>query len=193
MKVLLVGQAPSRDTCGGPPFSGRSGRRLADLAGVEHSRLGEVFALVNLLDRWPGKNGRGDAFPMSEARAAAARLDLSKHDVVVLVGRNVARACGLKDAGYFKHHEVAAPLADGKGQYVDQVGEQWIGFPAPTIPAQVQGKMGKGLGAGCATFKAVTVFVIPHPSGVNRWWNDAANEQKARRFMEELRHAAAQG
>lgn len=143
MRVLLVGQAPSRDTCGGPPFSGRSGRRLADLAGVKHDELREVFALVNLLDRWPGKNGRGDAFPMGEARAAAARLDLSKHDVVVLVGKSVARAFGIGEAEYF----------------AERVGG---------------------------------VFVVPHPSGVNRWWNDAANEERARRFMEELKHAAEQ-
>lgn len=29
-------------------------------------------------------------------------------------------------------------------------------------------------------------WAIPHPSGVNRWWNDPANERRARRFMRRL-------
>jgi uracil-DNA glycosylase len=29
-------------------------------------------------------------------------------------------------------------------------------------------------------------FVFPHPSGVNRWWNDPANEERARAFMRDL-------
>jgi hypothetical protein len=27
-------------------------------------------------------------------------------------------------------------------------------------------------------------YVVPHPSGVNRWWNDPANRAAARRFFE---------
>ena len=29
-------------------------------------------------------------------------------------------------------------------------------------------------------------YVLPHPSGVNRWWNDPANEERAVRFMHEV-------
>lgn len=28
--------------------------------------------------------------------------------------------------------------------------------------------------------------VVPHPSGVNRWWNDPANRERARKFLAEL-------
>lgn len=28
--------------------------------------------------------------------------------------------------------------------------------------------------------------VVPHPSGVNRWWNDPANRERARKFLEKL-------
>ena len=28
--------------------------------------------------------------------------------------------------------------------------------------------------------------VFPHPSGVNRWWNDPVNERQARFFLREL-------
>ena len=27
------------------------------------------------------------------------------------------------------------------------------------------------------------VYVVPHPSGLNRWWNDPANVAQARRFL----------
>lgn len=29
----------------------------------------------------------------------------------------------------------------------------------------------------------VTVAIVPHPSGLNRWWNDADNRSQARRFL----------
>lgn len=40
-------------------------------------------------------------------------------------------------------------------------------------------------------FEACTVHerratVVPHPSGVNRWWNELINRERARDFLEEL-------
>jgi len=32
---------------------------------------------------------------------------------------------------------------------------------------------------------AFTYFVIPHPSGISRWWNQPANVERARRFFED--------
>ena len=90
MKPLLIGQAPSRDTDGGPPFSGRAGRRLAKACGVED--LGDVFDMVNLIDRFPGKAGKGDRFPAKLARERAAALELGDHELVVFGGRAVAQA-----------------------------------------------------------------------------------------------------
>jgi hypothetical protein len=156
------------------------------LAGINHGRLGEVFSLANLLNRWPGKNGKGDAFPTAEARAAAATFDLSGYDVVVMIGRNVAQAFNVKNIDYFEMFTFSVVMA--VGCYVDgyEPGDQSPCFPCPVIPAQLQGRMGKGLGPGCGTFRNITVFVVPHPSGVNRWWNDAANEARARTFMERM-------
>jgi uracil-DNA glycosylase len=93
-RTVLVGQAPSRLTDGGAPFSGRSGRRLALLAGVPHGRLGEVFELRNVFDRWPGRNASGaDRFPAVEARLRMGDLmgELAGRRVV-FVGSIVARA-----------------------------------------------------------------------------------------------------
>jgi hypothetical protein len=48
---------------------------------------------VNLLRRWPGRDGKGDHFPLRAARTAADALAprmVGRH--VVLLGRGVARA-----------------------------------------------------------------------------------------------------
>lgn len=134
----IIGQAPSRDGAGAvAPFSGRSGAFLARLAGAEDfddvRRLAQV---ENVLARWPGKRGKGDAFPILEARAAAARLKFGGGDAVLFVGRGSAAACG---------------------------------FRAPFLAWR--------------TFRLGRAAVFPHPSGVNRWWNDAGNRQAAGRFL----------
>ncbi len=36
------------------------------------------------------------------------------------------------------------------------------------------------------TYRDRLVYVVPHPSGVNRWWNDPDNRRQACRFLEEL-------
>ena len=100
----------------------------------------DAFDLVNLLDRWPGKKGKGDAFPLDEARASARRLNLWGKPLVILVGRNVARAFGANSVAYLEGF--------------------LLGY--------------------------VNAVVIPHPSGLNRWWNDPANTERARRFMRSL-------
>lgn len=92
MKPLLVGQAPSGRAPGAAPLDGPSGRRVARLAGV--LELGDAFDAANLLGEFPGKQGKGDAFPAAAARLAAAALDLSGRPLVVLGGRGVAAAFG---------------------------------------------------------------------------------------------------
>jgi uracil-DNA glycosylase len=183
-KILFVGQAPSRDTEGGPPFSGRSGRRLASLCGLAHSDLPKMFDLANLLDRWPGKAGKGDAFPLEEARAGAARLDLSGRPLVVLVGRNVARAFGAGGAAYFEPislQHVSAVGADVKYN-PRRVAWQSADRPSPTV---LQGGQSGGA-AGLVQVERVPAVVVPHPSGVNRWWNCPENEARAKEFLTSL-------
>lgn len=135
MNVLVVGQAPSRDTDGHAPFTGRSGRRLAGLLGVD--ALHDHVLVLNLVERWPGKAGKGDAFPMAEARETAGAVlalpDEPEPWRLVLCGANVARAFGLRDV---------RPLD------VVVVG-------------------------------AKELLMLPHPSGINRWWNGDGHEQAA--------------
>ncbi len=89
---LLLGLAPSRRTDGDPPWSGASGRRLA---GLLRAPLAAHFALANLLDRWPGADGRGDRFDPAALRAAAARLLRRTDRPIIATGRPVAVALGL--------------------------------------------------------------------------------------------------
>lgn len=106
---LIIGQAPARGNDGKPPFAGASGARLAKLAGVGETgdALPEHFDLVNLNDKWQGKNksGKGDAFNMEQARINAKRIKWRlEHEIdeafVLLMGRKVERAFGWAGLNY---------------------------------------------------------------------------------------------
>jgi uracil-DNA glycosylase len=155
--MWLVGQAPSRESDPTRPFSGRSGARLAALAGVEHDRLAEAFRLRNVIDWYPGpgRGGeKGDAFPMRVARPAAIALARTFEigASVILVGLNVARAFRVGSE---------KPLT-------------W--FRCAVV---------HDLPGGVARFVGFRAAIIPHPSGINRWWNEPANELAAAEFLRE--------
>ena len=128
----LIGQAQSRGNDYQPAFSGPCGVRLAKLLDLEHGDLLERVFARNVLDRWPGKNGKGDAFPMDEARRAVLRMRIRGRPVV-LVGKTTAAAFDVRREFF-----------------------EWFAL---------RGK------------RAV---VIPHPSGVNLWYNDGANRERIR-------------
>ena len=137
-RPLLIGQAPSRLGDPAKPCTGRFMRFLCGVAGVSTLAYLRAFERRNLLPAWPGKSGKGDAFPMEEARAAAAGMDV-RGRTVVCCGRKVAGAFGVR-AGFLSETE-----KDG------------------------------------AAF-----VVLPHPSGVNRWWNSRSNRRRARRLLRRL-------
>jgi hypothetical protein len=141
MKPLLIGQAPSRKGDPAKPLSRDPlASRLAHLCGLTKEEYLDAFERVNILDAWPGKCGKGDAFPLAETRRNAALITADiRNERVVLLGKSVARSFGIK-ANVLK----------------------WFRF-----------------GAGRA-------IVLPHPSGVNRWYNDENNVIAARRIMRRL-------
>lgn len=105
MRPLLIGQAPSRGSDPALPLSGRSGGRLAALCGVDASDLRRRFDLLNLLDRWPGKDGKRDAFPVDAARRRAIDLLLSGRMFgrrVVMLGGAVALTFGIRRYDYLR-------------------------------------------------------------------------------------------
>lgn len=137
-RLLIIGQAPGSDEQNEDPLTGPSGRRLSEVMGASFDAYREMTERVNLLDRYYGSNGKGDAFPEREARRAGVEMLSRLRDSgrrVLIVGKGVAGAMGLADAPLLEWFEV--------GGY---------GFHA---------------------------MIVPHTSGVNRWWNDDANRRGA--------------
>lgn len=99
MKAVLVGQAPSRTGNPKRPLEGRPlSTKLASLAGISRSSYLKQFDRYNVLDFWPGKNGKGDRFPLAKARERARKLTRKLTGrVVVFVGQRTAEAFGYGD------------------------------------------------------------------------------------------------
>jgi uracil-DNA glycosylase len=152
VKILFCGQAPSRETDGRPPFSGKCGKFLAELLGTTQEEMLTQHEFINVLDRWPGAawNGKGDRFPLSEAKVAAkAKLESMRGRTVVLLGNSVARAFGAKGYRYLEWYEIRNP--DNFGDVV--------------VPLMV---------------------VVPHPSGICRYYNDPNKRIIVGKFLREL-------
>lgn len=143
-EIVFVGQAPSKDTVKGEAFSGRSGQTLANLLRMPKAVFLSKVRRINLVDSYPGKKGKGDAFPLPTARMKALLLTeryIRKRALFVFVGKNVAKAFSIKGE-YFESGVVAGRL-------------RWT--------------------------------LMPHPSGINRWWNEPENRRKAARAFNNIR------
>lgn len=149
MRICFIGQAPSRETDGKPPFTGKCGKFLAELLGTTQEQMLVDHDFVNVIDYWPGKGPNGDKFPMTEAKIRArAMLKTLSDRTVVLLGANVARAFGASKFEYFSRYQILDP--ETKKVVVSQM------------------------------------TVIPHPSGINRKWNDPEIRIYAYKFLTHL-------
>ncbi len=108
-KLILLGQAATRHADPGVALiAGRAGITLSHLAGVNLIEFLRLVKPVNLLPDWEGP---GDFLPMDQAgRSADALLPLLRGRRVILLGRAVGRAFGLKKyemlwAGYHRGFE----------------------------------------------------------------------------------------
>lgn len=140
-RPLLVGQSPSVLTDAREDrraSSGNSGERLAAVLGTSLANLLTSFEAVNLIDRFRGhsEGGKGDIFPLDEARRTACLLSVSGRRVV-LVGRGVAEAFDLADMAFLEVRQV----------------------------------------------KGATFLLLPHPSGVDSWWNKGSNIEAATKAL----------
>ena len=139
MNVLAIGEAPN-----GRDDSGAGDKVVLSSPAYERKLPGLTrLRRVNLLDSWPGPQGKGSAFPLQTARAAAGRLWAAEPLSVRFLILSLR-------ASFAFRMPVNGPRAE------------WFGF---------NGRQ---------------VAVIPHPSGIVRWWNDPENREKARTFMEGL-------
>ena len=136
-KIVLIGQAPSRT---GKPSRPLASAKLAAICGLTTGQYLKKFRRLNVFNIWPGKNGKGDAFPLARARTRAARLAKN-----LICGQTVF--VGIKTAEAFSFK--SAPL-------------RW------------------------RKFNGGKAAILPHPSGINRWWNDPDNKKRAKRFMRAL-------
>lgn len=94
-RVILIGQAPgpTGPPPGRPLVGGKSGTFLQSLCGCATlSEYVKRYETWNVLDKYPGRSadGKGDLFPMREARAAADEIrDELKGRMVIFVGHKV--------------------------------------------------------------------------------------------------------
>lgn len=137
-KILLIGQAPSRTSQGKLPFSGQSGKRLADLAVIPQKDLKNYFKMINVFDYWPGRSGKGDAFPRDKIPDKLRKM-VASYSATIFVGRGVA------DRFKFNPPEYLI----------------WYSYP----------------------HRKQAASILPHPSGVNRWYNDPQNLKDAQMFL----------
>jgi uracil-DNA glycosylase len=94
-RPVFIGQAPSRHGDPTKPLTGSPGRKLAALAAMTSMEFYLSTVRTNVLPRYVGASGGGDAFPMADARSRAVEM-VAELDgrVVVFVGRSVAEAFG---------------------------------------------------------------------------------------------------
>ena len=165
-RILLVGEAPNRRganrgldvalACRAAGF--KRGAGVLHLLDEDFPRLYDFCMAtqhVNLLREWPGPSGgKGSAFPAEEAREAADRMAAALRG-----GRVPWEPTGLPT------DYRAVLLAGTRVRQAFHLGgnlfERDDGDPA--LPP---------------------VYVVPHPSGVNPFWNSRENRNRARAFLE---------
>jgi uracil-DNA glycosylase len=165
-RILIIGEAPSPSGPAGEPLSGKCGGRLAALCGLSLPEFLETFERTNLFAEPAGRAGKGSAFPpLREARARAETLRAGfPGRRVVFLGKRVARAFGIRPC----RTPVRMPACT--------MPFRWVGNLHGWPPQEWTGKA--WVPAGLAW--------CPHPSGVNRFWNEPENVERARRFWTEL-------
>ena len=103
--VVFIGEAPSRQHPRQriPQRPERSSRRIISMLGIPWWQFRGRFGWVNLLPRWPGKQGKGDAFneeaALIEAQTIVDHLWGKRGSTVLfLLGLRVAEAFGVSRA-----------------------------------------------------------------------------------------------
>jgi len=156
-RVLLVGQAPSRSSDQSEPLSGASGKRLARLFGLEPDEYLAHPQLVRM-NMLRLWSGRGARRRHTDA------FDMAKAE---LVGRR--KLCE-------RVHRERPSHVLLMGRMVAK---------AASCPEDFFEWKEAGFALGCSRVSSL-VAVFPHPSGLSRFWRSDENNERARRFLENL-------
>lgn len=186
LPIIFIGEAPARDAFGPEAFNAPSGVMLAQLCGLSLADLLARCMTINVLGENPGKSliGDGDAWPSALARAEwPKRLAEISSLVECEVGRGVATwplsKSALSGAPSTTHQEALRLVFCGR--------RASAAARLPVAPWAVLSPWGAIAG------RWVDVAVIPHPSGLNRAYNDRALREQVSGFLKNLLTIAAGG
>lgn len=127
----MIGQAPGRNGDPSKPCTGAFALKLARVADVDPMWFMATFERMNVLQRWPGRSGKGDAFPMIEARLAAKLIAPKlKGRMVVFVGAAVARA--FRVPSQFYETGAVSKKEFGFFQEISRVDYDYVVIPHPS-------------------------------------------------------------
>lgn len=111
--VLFIGQAPAEKDDPASPLSGRSGRILAGLMDISIEEFLDTFDRANLFNKWPGKNGKGDAFDVHKAARNAHLLvnnnPIFEYKAIIVLGQKTTKALGFKDDTFMQWQKFSRP------------------------------------------------------------------------------------
>ena len=163
-RLLIVGQAPSRTSDPRRPLEGdRIKRALTGLLGIDEATYLREVERVNLLATWAPKESGGEGDAFDRALGRAAAACLANGHLRFPSQRHVLLLGRNVARAFDGVWTPPSRLADG-------------------VPIRWHVRN-----------QTVWVAVLPHPSGVNRWWNDPKNRRAARRFMRRLGRAVSGG
>lgn len=159
-RVLLIGEAPNRRMY----IEEEEGSdalvipRLVEMSQVNSDEFDRLFSRANILAEWPGRSseGVGDAFPFDQAYQQATRFKKAS----ILRGFDAVVLLGRRVESCFFA--------------VTSRTEFFTWRPLPEVEGDSFGWSG------------IPVVVVPHPSGVSRWWNDDKNTSRAVEFWRTL-------
>lgn len=180
MNYVIVGEAPARDgsrknldvalAC----RCVRRQPRFGTMGWMEtNHRLLFNFMMqtihVNLLPEWPGTDGKGSKFPMPEGRKRATLFarNMATPSIVTSEGKQFRAFDGRR----FSRPDLVL-MAGWRVAMSFGVKHKDREYFVTTLEDPL-----------CAGLSTV---VVPHPSGINRWWNDEGNRTIARMFLESL-------
>jgi hypothetical protein len=178
---LIVGEAPAKDlskknldvslacrSIGRRPVTG-----ILTLLRDEHERLFDFVMHcrhVNLLDYWPGPgHGKGSAFPMDEARLKARELVEAIRIPVPRTRLQTVRSFHVWNGVKFYKPKVV--LLCGH-----RVASAFMIHRAKYFVTDLE----------CRRVAGLPTVVVPHPSGLNRWWNEPQNREQGKMFLDGL-------